>query len=110
MQMLAGAGLVPRIVARPMCGIAGIVDLQGGIGRDTLAALARRMAGAMPYRGPDDEGLWVAEDGRCALAHRRLSIIDTSAAGHQPLVVPEGDGVITFNGEIYNFLELRAEL
>ncbi len=93
-----------------MCGIAGIIDLEGRIGREALAAIARTMASAMPYRGPDDEGVWVDPAGRCALSHRRLSIIDTSAAGHQPWLLDDGQGALTFNGEIYNFLELRAEL
>jgi len=93
-----------------MCGIAGIVDLVGKWNRAALAEIATRMADAMPYRGPDDSGVWLSPDGRCALSHRRLSIIDTSAGGHQPFVLAEGRHAITFNGEIYNYLELRREL
>ncbi len=93
-----------------MCGIAGILDLNGRWGRDELQRIARAMADAMPYRGPDDGGAWVSPDGRCALAHRRLSIIDTSSGGHQPFVAPDGRHAISFNGEIYNFLELKQEL
>jgi len=93
-----------------MCGIAGIVDHQGRWSREELARIARSMADAMPYRGPDDSGVWVSPDGKCALAHRRLSIIDTSSGGHQPFVLGEGRHAITFNGEIYNYLELKQEL
>ncbi|HEX6812021.1 MAG TPA: asparagine synthase (glutamine-hydrolyzing) [Planctomycetota bacterium] len=93
-----------------MCGIAGIIDLRGRWSRAELSQIASRMADAMPYRGPDDSGVWVAPDGRCALSHRRLSIIDTSAGGHQPFVLAEGRHAVTFNGEIYNYQDLRQEL
>ncbi|WP_200955575.1 asparagine synthase (glutamine-hydrolyzing) [Sphingomonas sp. Root241] len=62
------------------------------------------------HRGPDDEGLWWSNDGHVGLAHRRLAIVDLSAAGHQPMLDATGEIVIAFNGEIYNFRELRAEL
>jgi len=84
-----------------MCGIAGAV----GLGDRELVA---RMTGMMHYRGPDDSGLY--EHGRVCLGHRRLSIIDTSTAGHQPMQSADGRLVITYNGEIYNFPALRAEL
>ena len=93
-----------------MCGIAGIVDLSGAMSPAELKATVRVMARTMPHRGPDDEGVFVDPDGRCALSHRRLSIIDVSSAGHQPMEGPGGRSWITFNGEIYNFQELRAEL
>src|SRR6266478_8020940 len=67
--------------------------------RDTLA-----------HRGPDDAGLYIAPDRALGLAHRRLSIIDLSPAGHQPMSNEDGTVWITFNGEIYNFQELRAKL
>jgi asparagine synthase (glutamine-hydrolysing) len=67
-----------------------------------------RMRDAAAHRGPDDAGIWCSGDGRVALAHRRLSILDLSAAGHQPM---ERDGcMLVYNGEVYNFRELRAEL
>lgn len=84
-----------------MCGIAGTVRI-GDL------ALVRRMTDLMAYRGPDDSGLY--EDGEVRLGHRRLSIIDLSSAGHQPMETEDGALVVTFNGEIYNFLELRADL
>lgn len=64
----------------------------------------------MTHRGPDADGVWVSDDGYCAFSHRRLSIIDISDAGKQPMQSYDGRYVITFNGEIYNFLELKPEL
>ena len=93
-----------------MCGIAGIVDKRGKLGPTRLAELAKEAADRMRHRGPDDSGTWLSPDGHCALSHRRLSIIDVSAAGHQPMASKTGRSVITFNGEIYNFLELKREL
>lgn len=93
-----------------MCGIAGIIDKSGRLGGERLAELARLMAEAMVHRGPDDMGVWVSPDGRCALSQRRLAIIDLSPGGHQPMLSHDGARAITFNGEIYNFLELREEL
>ncbi len=89
-----------------MCGIAGAVE-QADPGRLTTAALDR-MAAALKHRGPDDQGIQRA--GQCGLAHRRLSIIDLSPGGHQPMAGRDGEHLIVFNGEIYNFPELRAEL
>lgn len=88
-----------------MCGIAGYINLDG---RPASAAVARTMANALRHRGPDDEGTFTR--GAVALAHRRLSIIDLSSSGHQPMVTPDGRYALTYNGEIYNFQELRAEL
>src|SRR5207247_5198602 len=93
-----------------MCGIAGIVDKRGKLGPTRLAELAKEAADRMRHRGPDDSGTWLSPDGRCAVSHRRLSIIDVSSAGHQPMASKTGRSVITFNGEIYNFLELKHEL
>jgi asparagine synthase (glutamine-hydrolysing) len=90
-----------------MCGIAGIV----GVGAERRVGA---MLGAIGHRGRDDEGLWsspVGGDGaRACLGHRRLAIIDTSAAGHQPMVSEDGRYSLTFNGEIYNYQDLRREL
>lgn len=89
-----------------MCGIAGFV---GQSGRE-LASIATNMANALYHRGPDDGGVWVDETIGVALAHRRLSILDLSPAGHQPMMSASGRYVIIFNGEIYNHPELREEL
>src|SRR2546421_12714679 len=86
-----------------MCGIAGII---GGGDADALF----RMASVQAHRGPDDWGAQWFDPLRSGLAHRRLSIIDLSPAGHQPMSNRKGNRWITFNGEIYNFLELRKQL
>jgi asparagine synthase (glutamine-hydrolysing) len=91
-----------------MCGIAGVVDLEPS-GRP-FEPLARAMADTLAHRGPDDAGVWRSDNGSVALSHRRLSIIDLSPLGHNPMPWDGGRLWITFNGEIYNFLELREEL
>jgi asparagine synthase (glutamine-hydrolysing) len=93
-----------------MCGIAGIVNKNATLSPERLLTCATAMASLMQHRGPDDSGVWVDPDGRAALSHRRLSIIDTSSAGHQPMLSADGHQVLTYNGELYNFRELRAEL
>jgi asparagine synthase (glutamine-hydrolysing) len=77
---------------------------------DALSNSAYAMAEAIRHRGPDDGGVWLDEVAGIALSHRRLSILDLSPAGHQPMVSPSGRYVIAFNGEIYNHLELRRDL
>ena len=93
-----------------MCGVAGILDLDGRFGPQRLRALAAAMNETLVHRGPDDAGVWVDPTGRCALAQRRLAIIDLSPLGHQPMVDDSGQVGLTFNGEIYNFEELRADV
>lgn len=91
-----------------MCGISGCLWTGSGQPDFDVERNLRRMIATLHHRGPDDEGVW--SDGICGLAHARLSIIDLSAAGHQPMGSADGRVWISFNGEIYNFLELRAEL
>jgi len=86
-----------------MCGIAGF---HGAFDPGLLA----RMSDAIAHRGPDDAGEWCSPDRRVGLSHRRLSIIDLSPLGHQPMGDASGAAVIVFNGEIYNYRELRAQL
>ena len=93
-----------------MCGIAGVLDSRGARTEDALLDAVLAMTNAVAHRGPDDSGLWVDAAAGVALGHRRLSILDPSPAGHQPMASADGRYVLTFNGEIYNFLELRAEL
>ncbi len=88
-----------------MCGIVGIIKLDGNkCGTQDI----RRMCDMLVHRGPDDQGYYVS--GNVSLGHRRLSIIDLSAAGHQPMLSKDGHIVITYNGEIYNFKELKEDL
>jgi asparagine synthase (glutamine-hydrolysing) len=90
-----------------MCGIAGFV---GSGPEQELRAQAGRMADQLVHRGPDDSGLWVDAAAGIALGFRRLSIVDLSPAGHQPMTSASGRYVIVFNGEVYNFGELRKDL
>jgi asparagine synthase (glutamine-hydrolysing) len=92
-----------------MCGIAGCWEAEGAP-RDALAARARAMAATLALRGPDHEGVWVDEQAGVALGFRRLAILDLSPQGHQPMASADGRYVIVFNGEIYNYLALRAAL
>ena len=93
-----------------MCGIAGFLRHKRIRSRYELEAVAARMAQALAHRGPDDAGVWTDVDAKVALAHRRLSIIDLSPEGRQPMISSSGRFVVVFNGEIYNFRELREEL
>ncbi len=92
-----------------MCGIAGVVDGSAGRSSD-LDAVAGKMTGSLQHRGPDDAGIWSDAEAGVALGHRRLSIVDLSTAGRQPMVSRDGRYVITYNGEIYGFAALRDEL
>ena len=91
-----------------MCGISGIYSL--GKSFDSLKNIAFSMSKSMTHRGPDDEGLWLDKGSNLALSHRRLSIIDTSDRGHQPMTSKCGRYTIVFNGEIYNHNILRKKL
>ena len=88
-----------------MCGIVGVCDLKGD---PVPVGLLQRMTDRIRHRGPDGEGHYT--DGPVGLGHRRLAIIDLSPAGHQPMASTDGNVVITYNGEIYNFQKLRVEL
>jgi asparagine synthase (glutamine-hydrolysing) len=92
-----------------MCGIAGFWGF-GSFDSVAIRAASERMGEAIRHRGPDDSGLWVDEATQVALVHQRLSILDLSPAGHQPMTSISGRYVIVFNGEIYNHLELRNKL
>lgn len=92
-----------------MCGLAGFLQLSR-FDVSAAEARARAMADTLHHRGPDDGGAWTDAEAGIALAHRRLSIVDLSPAGHQPMPSASGRWVIAFNGEIYNHLSLRREL
>ena len=88
-----------------MCGIAGLINLNG----DPVSPVTlKRMTDAISHRGPDGEGHWI--EGSVGLGHRRLAIIDLSPAGNQPMLSADHRYVMTYNGEVYNYRELRAEL
>src|SRR5437660_12859451 len=92
-----------------MCGFAGLLTT-AAYRHDELVDLARQMIAPIVHRGPDDSGVWTDEEAGVALGFRRLAIIDLSANGHQPMWSPSRRFVIVFNGEVYNFGELRDEL
>src|SRR3972149_11847722 len=88
-----------------MCGITGIINLdKKSVDKKVLTEMTRKLI----HRGPDDEGFFVEKN--IGLGHRRLSIIDLSPAGHQPMFYDNKNLVIVYNGEIYNYLEIREEL
>lgn len=93
-----------------MCGICGFLDLKRHRNSETLTADVMAMADTLRHRGPDDCGSWVDAEAGVALGFRRLSILDLSETGKQPMVSASGNFVIVYNGEIYNFRELRHEL
>ena len=93
-----------------MCGLAGILQSQARLQEAELTALAGAMGDALAHRGPDDRGVWVDAAAGVALAHRRLSILDLSSLGHQPMRSSDGRYWLAYNGEIYNFAALRTEL
>lgn len=88
-----------------MCGVTGVISLRG---EAVSPVLLKRMTDAIAHRGPDGEGQWI--EGPVGLGHRRLAIIDLSPAGHQPMLASNYRYVLSYNGEIYNFRELRTEL
>lgn len=93
-----------------MCGLAGMWQAAARQPEDALRRLAAAMGEALAHRGPDDDGVWADPAHGVALAHRRLSILDLSPLGHQPMASADGRYVIAYNGEVYNFAELREAL
>ena len=90
-----------------MCGITGIF---GSLRKEDLDRSIHKMSSTLIHRGPDDAGIWIDEESGIAFGHQRLSIVDLSSAGHQPMASPCKRFSIVFNGEIYNHLELREKL
>lgn len=93
-----------------MCGIAGFIEFRANRKKLELLESVKEMTDSIAHRGPDGSGAWVDEAKGIAFGHRRLSIIDLSDAGSQPMASANGRFVITFNGEVYNFKEIRGEL
>ena len=91
-----------------MCGITGFINYNNSI--KDVRIVVHRMNDKLAHRGPDDRGIWVDEQTGIALGHRRLSIIDLSCEGRQPMISESGRYVIIYNGEVYNFRELRKGL
>ena len=93
-----------------MCGICGFVSRGRLLGDSELRAIVTRMTRTLHHRGPDGSGVWTDMKAGLALGHARLAILDLSDAGAQPMVSEGGRYVITYNGEVYNFPELRQDL
>jgi asparagine synthase (glutamine-hydrolysing) len=92
-----------------MCGITGFFQ-PAGLSGDAALAVLNGMSASLSHRGPDDSGTWVDADAGIALGHRRLSVLDLSPAGHQPMLSASGRFAIVFNGEIYNHADMRREM
>ena len=93
-----------------MCGIAGFIAAGSDNGPQGLGTIAAAMGTSLSHRGPDDEGVWIDSEAGVALVHRRLSIVDLSSAGHQPMVSADGRYVMSYNGEVYNHEDMRPAL
>lgn len=93
-----------------MCGLSGFLGAVPFHDKGRQQAVLKRMTDTIRHRGPDDGGYWIDGERGIALGHRRLSILDLSPAGHQPMHSPSGRYVMVFNGEIYNHLEMRRQL
>jgi asparagine synthase (glutamine-hydrolysing) len=93
-----------------MCGISGFLDRRADLGQDELRRRVGAMSQQLAHRGPDGHGVWLDHEAGLAFGHRRLAIIDLSPNGSQPMVSAEGQVVLTYNGELYNYRELRERL
>ncbi len=93
-----------------MCGLTGLLLTDAALGEADLRLATERMRDTLAHRGPDDAGTWLDASTGIALGHRRLSILDLSPEGHQPMVSASGRFVLAYNGEVYNYRELRGEL
>ena len=97
------------IFINDMCGFAGLININN-YSRNEMARIVKSMGDEIAHRGPDDSGEWIDESSKIAFAHRRLSILDLSKAGHQPMFSSSNRYILVFNGEIYNHLEIRKEI
>ncbi len=93
-----------------MCGFVGFIGEPAALRAEEMERLAARMADRLESRGPDDAGTWVSPAAGIAIGHRRLAVIDLTAAGRQPMVSTSGRSVLAYNGEVYNFAEIRRDL
>ena len=92
-----------------MCGITGFISNKH-LNNNSMQSIIENMTASLNHRGPDDTGFWYDLDSQIAFGHKRLSILDLSRAGHQPMVSSNKKFIIVFNGEIYNHLDLRKEV
>jgi asparagine synthase (glutamine-hydrolysing) len=99
-----------NLLVQQMCGFTGFLDPTAQMSSDSLQAIAKGMTRTLRHRGSDDSGCWVDAAPGIALGHQRLAILDLSPEGHQPMLSANGRYVLVFNGEIYNFLELKQKL
>ena len=106
----AGGSFDLRRVREIMCGFVGFVEGSNRLGADALERTVAKMAARLATRGPDDAGAWVSAAAGIALGYRRLAVMDLSPTGRQPMVSASGRSVIVYNGEVYNFAEIRREL
>src|SRR5258707_4953016 len=93
-----------------MCGIAGFCNFTKSESQTELTFAITRMTDVIRHRGPDDDGSWVDQDSGVALGFRRLAIVDLSPTGHQPMFSANERYMMVFNGEVYNYVELRTKL
>jgi len=93
-----------------VCGLTGFLDGEASRRDDELRALLAPMTERLRHRGPDDDGAWIDAGAGVAFGFRRVAIIDLSEQGHQPMTSHDGGLVLIFNGEIYNYRDLRSEL
>ncbi len=93
-----------------MCGICGLIDPSARCGKKELESIVHAMTSQLEHRGPDDSGIWSDERYGVSLGHRRLSVIDLSSTGRQPMVSPDGRYAAVYNGEIYNYVNIRTQL
>ena len=91
-----------------MCGIVGLVD--HNLSCNGLITVLNDMSASIFHRGPDSKGLWSSNDCRIGLAHQRLKVLDLSDSGHQPMISKSGRYVLSYNGEVYNYTEIRQQL
>lgn len=98
-----------RSLVKQMCGFTGFWHPEASVSEESLRQLGTKMADRLRYRGPDDHGVWCDPAVGLVMAHRRLSIVDLSSLGHQPMISSSGRYVLVYNGEIYNAQELRQE-